>query len=232
MHKSILNMIVGSFMLTVISAFTGPQLLQEKIISVPKYQDTLPAETVIKLGDGKVINLTNTETRWLEGDYRVLIDGREKIIYFWPYLADDSTDSGHTLTTGKQQTYKVVLPDGSLVHLNEMTSLSFPPKFSGHERRVKLIGEAYFEVSNSPFQTFRIENPGQAVLANNAHFNINCYQDEHITKAFKGEVQIVRPKQTEIITLDAGFEFLLKNGISRIGCIDTLLDNGIMKWRK
>ncbi len=42
--------------------------------------------------------------------------------------------------------YEVVLPDGSKVWLNAASSIGFPISFEGDVRRVKLEGEAYFEV--------------------------------------------------------------------------------------
>ncbi|MFR1239790.1 MAG: FecR domain-containing protein, partial [Butyricimonas faecihominis] len=43
--------------------------------------------------------------------------------------------------------YKIVLADGSQVWINSQSVLEFPSRFTGGERRVKLKGEAYFEVS-------------------------------------------------------------------------------------
>ncbi|RKD92028.1 FecR family protein [Mangrovibacterium diazotrophicum] len=69
------------------------------------------------------------------------------------------------------------LPDGTKVWLNAGSSLNFPSKFSGKERKVELVGEAYFDVvkSSTPF----------VIQANQLHvqvlgtaFNVMAYENE------------------------------------------------------
>ena len=45
--------------------------------------------------------------------------------------------------------YKIVLADGSEVWVNSQSELEFPSRFTGNERRVKLRGEAYFEITKN-----------------------------------------------------------------------------------
>src|SRR5690606_26887339 len=52
----------------------------------------------------------------------------------------------HTSTIPKGGQYQLVLPDGSKVHLNSGSTLTYPSRFVGHERTVELEGEAFFEV--------------------------------------------------------------------------------------
>jgi transmembrane sensor len=51
----------------------------------------------------------------------------------------------------------VTLPDGSLVSLNEHASIEYFEPFQNNERRIKLTGEAYFEVTKVPSQPFVVE---------------------------------------------------------------------------
>lgn len=53
--------------------------------------------------------------------------------------------------------YKIVLADGSQVWINSQSVLEFPSRFTGGERRVKLKGEAYFEVSRNESKPFVVE---------------------------------------------------------------------------
>lgn len=52
---------------------------------------------------------------------------------------------------------EVTLPDGSLVSLNEQASIEYLEPFQNNERRIKLTGEAYFEVTKRAEQPFVVE---------------------------------------------------------------------------
>lgn len=89
----------------------------------------------------------------------------------------------NTLSTGRGETYQVQLPDGSKVWLNAMTSLKYPANFStSKERRVRLDGEAYFEVSKDKQHPFIVSSDNQEVKVLGTHFNISGYPDEASVK--------------------------------------------------
>jgi transmembrane sensor len=102
--------------------------------------------------------------------------------------------------TPRGGTYQVVLADGTRVWLNAASSLKFPSKFTGPERRVEITGEAYFEVASSYTllrqrkmkQPFIVESAGQEVRVLGTHFNINSYSDEPAVKTtlMEGSVRI------------------------------------------
>lgn len=54
---------------------------------------------------------------------------------------------------------KVSLPDGSTVWLRQNARLRYPARFEAKQRKVKLEGEAYFEVAHNPAQPFTVLLP-------------------------------------------------------------------------
>ncbi|EKC56861.1 protein containing FecR protein domain protein, partial [human gut metagenome] len=52
---------------------------------------------------------------------------------------------------------QMTLADGTLVHLNAGTTLEYPVVFSRKDRRVKLTGEALFEVAHNAKHPFIVE---------------------------------------------------------------------------
>lgn len=68
---------------------------------------------------------------------------------------------------------KVVLPDGSLVWLNKNATLCYPKSFASSERRVKLIGEGYFEVAKNMKHPFVVESQAMNVKVIGTKFNFN-----------------------------------------------------------
>lgn len=70
--------------------------------------------------------------------------------------------------------YAVTLSDGTRVHMNSESSLSFPSRFEGSERRVALTGEAFFEVSKGEIP-FVVEAGAMEVKVMGTTFNLNAY---------------------------------------------------------
>lgn len=87
--------------------------------------------------------------------------------------------------------YKLRLSDGSLVHLNAMSSLRYPVHFSGDSREVELTGEAFFEVSKSR-SPFIVKTKGIDVRVLGTMFNVSAYPDDHCiqTTLVTGSVRI------------------------------------------
>ncbi|SDJ91158.1 FecR family protein [Pedobacter sp. ok626] len=108
--------------------------------------------------------------------------------------------SYNTISTPRGGKYQLNLPDGSKVWLNAASMLKFPVVFSAKERRVELIGEAYFEVTKNKHQPFHVKTAQQDVEVLGTHFNVSAYSDEKEVKTtlLEGSVKIVvRSKQSK-----------------------------------
>jgi ferric-dicitrate binding protein FerR (iron transport regulator) len=73
------------------------------------------------------------------------------------------------------ETTTVLLPDGSTVKMNAGSKLEYPSQFSGDNRKVKLSGEAYFEVIHDASHPFIVELNGAEVEDLGTSFNISAY---------------------------------------------------------
>ncbi len=82
------------------------------------------------------------------------------------------------LTTPRSGQYQLILPDGSHVWLNNISSIRYPTSFRGKNRTVELTGEAYFEIASQPAQPFIVKVNGQEVEVLGTSFNIMAYPDE------------------------------------------------------
>ena len=74
----------------------------------------------------------------------------------------------------------VTLPDNSRVWLNSNSKLIYPTRFSGKERRVKLCGEGYFEVTKDTKHKFVVEARSTEIEVYGTEFNVEAYNDEYI----------------------------------------------------
>lgn len=78
-------------------------------------------------------------------------------------------------TCGAGEIKKVVLPDGTGVWLNNMSVLVTLEPFEKDYRRVKLIGEAYFDVSHNAEKPFVVETSGLRTEVLGTSFSLNAY---------------------------------------------------------
>lgn len=78
--------------------------------------------------------------------------------------------------------YHLTLSDGSKVWLNAGSRLSYSNRYGQHERRVRLMGEGYFEVLPRDGVPFIVESGEQEVRVLGTNFNINAYPDERTVR--------------------------------------------------
>ncbi len=91
------------------------------------------------------------------------------------------------------------LTDGSVVTLNKKSGLTLVEGFNKKERRMKLTGEAYFEVAHDATRPFVVEIQNVEVMAVGTAFNIDNVSDERFITILvtDGKVKIAAIKQIE-----------------------------------
>lgn len=180
-----------------------PQSLQKTAIKTtkPKAQDFMPGKNkaVLTLSNGNEVVLDDSQSGEIASQGGVVInklnDGQ---IAYTSANADKKNASSasqlNTLTIPKGGQYQLTLPDGTLVYLNSASSLTYPTKFVGTERKVTLSGEAYFEVAKNPKMPFIVNvNNKQQIQVLGTHFNVEAYTDERVinTTLLEGSVKIL-----------------------------------------
>ena len=87
------------------------------------------------------------------------------------------------------------LPDGSIAYLNSGSTLSYPSSYDAEERKVTLVGEAYFSVKHDPAHPFivSVSHDRLRVKVLGTEFNVRAYEKENVvqTTLVSGSVNIV-----------------------------------------
>lgn len=78
----------------------------------------------------------------------------------------------------RQMKSSVVLNDGTVVKLNSESGLEFPENFPVDSRKVKLKGEAFFDVAPDDSRPFIIMCSNMTITVVGTSFNVRTYQDE------------------------------------------------------
>ena len=184
-------------------------------------------KAILKTADGSVIVLNETQTGIIMGDEIIYANGSE--------VAEitensDAMEILYELSTPKGGTYRVTLDDGSTVWLNAASKLIYPSKFSQHERKVVIEGEAYFEIKKDPKRPFKVTSGEQTVEVLGTAFNISAYPDERVvrTTLVEGKVKVgqnrassssvfLHPGQQSILEKDSGITVKQVNLMGQVG---------------
>lgn len=116
---------------------------------------------------------------------------------FWLYSYDQNPEYITRVNQSGMRSTQT-LPDGTIVYLNAESSLIFPETFKSQvERKVVLVGEAFFEVVKDAGKPFIVESGALTTQVLGTSFNINAYpKNDHIQVTVStGKVQI-SPKKT------------------------------------
>ena len=84
-----------------------------------------------------------------------------------------------TVITHLGERSQVVLPDGTKVWLNSASSVEYVAPFFSRERRVKMDGEAYFEVQHDAQAPFVVSTNGLDIKVLGTRFNIRNDDNDH-----------------------------------------------------
>lgn len=159
--------------------------------------DVLPGgnRAVLTLADGSQVNLDSAGDGIIKNQGNIIIDKTKdgELVYRVKGAAQSAKPDYNTIRTPAGGQYQLILADQTRVWLNAGSSIRFPTAFFGAERRVTVVGEAYFEVAKNKKRPFRVSTARQLIEVLGTHFNVNAYSDEPAVKTtlLEGAVNIV-----------------------------------------
>ena len=148
----------------------------------------------LTLPDGSIIDVDKKEVN-------VVVDGvqvkyKKGVLSYQPTVTtqheEESTEEkpvkSNELVIPRGGENTVILADGTTVHLNAGSKLTYPVRFAGKRRVVE--GEAYFDVVKDETRPFIVQTHLGEVTVLGTAFNINAYTDASVyTTLVHGKVQ-------------------------------------------
>lgn len=106
----------------------------------------------------------------------------------------------------KGQKLTISLPDGSRVKLNGNSHFKYEQNYLLKQRKVSLIGEAYFEVAKDSINPFTVFTGAISTTALGTSFNIRSYENEGQTQVFllTGKVLVASLQSDNVLILEPG----------------------------
>lgn len=118
------------------------------------------------------------------------------------FFPDESLLALQKIETPAGQRVSIELADGTLVWLNSRSQIQYPTVFSDDKRKIKLEGEAYFEVAHNEKKPFIVETSYGNIEVLGTKFNLEAYPESRsfVTSLFEGSVKVNRGKQQIILS--------------------------------
>ena len=135
--------------------------------------------------------------------------------------------------TPNKRMFRTRLADGSFVHLNAVSSISYPRKFDLNKREVEIIGEAYFDVMRDEERPFTIKVKDYQVEVLGTTFNIRAYDDEEVFSVTveTGSVKVVFRDTQKPVTLIKNQKLIFSPSDKKIKILEVDPEEEL-SWRK
>ena len=176
----------------------------------------IAAQRPIRL-DGEIDTLIITEN-----GTKIKTDAGNMLSYLIDSAGYKTAQEENQLIVPRGGEYRITLSDGTRVWLNAASVLTFPPVFAGNERKVRLVGEAFFEVTPDTARPFIVATARMDIKVLGTSFNVSVYEDEETvhTTLVKGSVE-VQPVQQEAIMLKPGEQACLAGNRMTVKAVNT-----------
>jgi len=201
------------------------------IFTTPRHTALVPDTQIVHndIAPGKnaaTITLANGKTITLSDAKSGVVINNTNLTYNDGTAINASGSAGElirnqTISTPRGGTYQITLSDGTKVWLNAASSLTYTATINEQgQRKVKLEGEAYFEVSKDKVHPFIVESKGQEVEVLGTHFNVRTYPGNEGVKTtlLEGSVKVKTDKSFAV--LKPNHQALLTNQSIKITEID------------
>jgi len=199
-------------------------------------------KAVLQLADGSKIVLDNASNGELakQGTTKVIKLDNGQLAY---HIGQNGigTVSYNTISTPRGGQYQVMLPDGSKVWLNALSSLRFPTAFTGRERKVELNGEAYFEIVKNTSLPFKVElthrsseiagHESLEVNVLGTEFDLMAYPDEDRQKVTLINGSVSARTGHELVILQPEQQAYLDKKSYTLNLIDSINVDETIAWK-
>ncbi|HSC53577.1 MAG TPA: FecR domain-containing protein [Phnomibacter sp.] len=178
----------------------------------------LRKESAVEAGKAKVISMESSRRRWLmvaASAVVLLAAAWLAKITLWPQAPQAPAIVMLQWTT-TDQTLTDTLPDGSVVTLNKNSTLHFPSAFTDSTRRIRLEGEAFFDITPDKTHPFIVATGDVQVRVVGTSFNVRNRKGVTKVVVETGIVQVQHKQQSvslkpkEQVTVQAGDTVLQK----------------------
>ena len=183
----------------------------------------------LTLADGTTLDLATPRTEKMPQSIRIDAHGirydATEIHRDVPPRPSQTAEPDNTLRTRHGMECLLTLADGTEIHLNANTQLTYPVCFTEKERVVHLEGEARFNVAPDTEHPFIVYTPHTTIRVTGTSFNVRAYADEptESTTLSEGSVTLLSGEERFDMTAGQRFEYNKTERTCRVDHVNTRL---------
>lgn len=197
--------------------------------AIPALAITPVNKNVLTLTDGSQVLLDEVNNGLIATQGHTTITKQDKQIIYATTGSEGATGY-HVISTARGSDYELVLTDGSHVWLNAASSFRFPVTFSGSERIVELLGQAWFDVQHADKLPFLVHSNTLTTSVLGTAFDIKDYPGEktRMVSVQRGKVKVQAGNKV-LATLEKGQQVRVTDSIIHQQAIDV---TAIAGWKQ
>lgn len=129
-------------------------------------------------------------------------------------VAEVNTSEYSQLIVPKGKRSRLMLSDGTTLHVNSGTKVVYPNRFTGNIREIYVNGEVFLDVAVDPDQPFIVKTNEIAIRVLGTKFNVLAYEEDHETQVVlaSGAVRITSGKNAPKAELTPSQMYHYKDG--------------------
>lgn len=137
-------------------------------------------------------------------------------------LAEVNTTEYSQLVVPKGKRSRLILSDGTILHVNSGTKVVYPNRFAGDIREIYVNGEVFLDVTPNNKQPFIVRTSAIAIRVMGTQFNVQAYEEDAETQVVlaSGAVQITSNVNSGKIDLTPSQMYGYKAGQASVTRVD------------
>ncbi len=164
-------------------------------LDIPREFDTESALQKVRERKAQQLDAQSSSIPWL----RIAAGLVVALGLGWWMYSINQTEDLQMMAVNEAAEYE--LEDGSQITLNQNSSLTYPEHFASESRKVKMTGEAFFEVEHKPEQPFEVEVAAANIRVLGTSFNVNdISHDSTVVFVQTGRVLFFNDQNEVILT--------------------------------
>jgi len=191
-----------------------PSGLLEFVKANPYLTDTVSGDIQLLVSSEEIINIDEKEPVISYYSDSIRVTGKS--------VAGISTAGYSRLIVPKGKRSRLTLSDGSTLHVNSGTEVTYPNRFTGNRREIYVNGEIFLEVAHDSDHPFMVKTRDIEVRVLGTKFNVQAYEEDNEIEVVlaSGAVQVTANKNIPKTKLTPSQMYHYRDGQASVTTVD------------